>query len=171
MSSPRRPRYCLGVDPGLSGALAFYCAADDHLVIHDMPVFAIKVGRARRRMLDIAALRDFVDGYHSVVDHAWIENVHALPKQGVASSFTFGQTFGATLALLHAFHIAYDRVTPQTWKRHFGLLGQPKDRSRETASRLLPHHAASWSRKKDHGRAEAALIALYGSQMRSTTKT
>ncbi len=154
----------MGVDPGIAGAMALYCAADDRLIVVDMPWFTTKVGRTNRKMLDIGALMAFLDRHSPTIERAWIENVHALPKQGVTSSFTFGQTFGATLALLHAYYIPYERVQPQAWKRRFGLLGQPKDRSRETASRLLPNHADKWARKKDDGRAEAALIALYGGQ-------
>lgn len=163
-----RPRYSLGVDPGISGALALYCPATDHLVIRDMPWFQTKIGRSNRKMLDIPALLDFLDKHCLSVERAWIEDVHAMPRQGVTSSFTFGQTYGATLALLHAFYLPYERVQPQIWKRHFGLIGQTKDRSRETASRLLPTHANKWCRRKDDGRAEAALIALYGSRQSGT---
>lgn len=159
-------RVYMGIDPGVTGAVAIYGPEYNNLLVYDMPNIQRKVGRRLRKELDIAALVSMVDTICSFahIERAWIEDVHSLPKQGVTSAFTFGQTFGATLAVLYAGRIPHVRVQPQSWKRHFKLIGQPKDQSRAVATRFFPTYSAIWARKMDHGRAEAALLAFYGSR-------
>jgi crossover junction endodeoxyribonuclease RuvC len=93
-----------------------------------------------------------------------IEKVGAMPKQGVASVFTFGYGFGVWIGALAALEIPYQLVTPQAWKKLL-MAGEPKekDASRVVARRMWPSQTEeSLSRKKDHGRADAALLAEYG---------
>lgn len=147
----------LGVDPGLSGALAVLRGSG--LTTHDMPTFQIK----GKQKLDLVALdvllRNLVAFYEPEL--AIVEDVHSMPKQGVASSFTFGYVTGAIHAMLAARKIPVHLVSPASWKRVMGL-SRDKDASRQLASRLFPSAASQWARKKDDGRAEAALLAYYG---------
>jgi hypothetical protein len=148
----------LGVDPGVSGAVAVL-DSELGLVVEDMPT--VTIGRARRRMLSESWLADIIKSY--LPDSAWIERVHAMPKQGVVSSFNFGLSYGLARGVLAGLQVPITLVTPQEWKRHFHL-GSSKDEARLIAARMFPQNAYRFARKGDHGRAEAALLALFGSQ-------
>ena len=148
----------LGVDPGYSGAIARLDPATGILEIEDMPVVKDKQGRSD---LNLAALGQMMiprgDGPHVAI----IEKVHAMPNQGIASSFRFGEQLGAlkmaALGLGYELHLP----SPAGWKKHFGL-SKKKDTSRGLAIQRFPAHADLFKRVKDDGRAEAALIALFG---------
>lgn len=154
------PRRVLGVDPGLSGALALV-EGNRVLDLTDMPIHELKTNGKLRRQLDLHTLAAWIRGHAFTVDFAVIENVHAMPKQGVSSVFSFGRSFGVVEALIAGAGIAARYVEPAVWKRAMGLSGE-KDLSRQTASRLLPSAAHHWARKRDDGRAESALLAYYG---------
>lgn len=148
----------LGIDPGLSGAVAGF---DDGrlLWVYDIPIFTLERGGKNKREVDIQQLADEI--ILEDADHAWLEQVGAMPGQGVTSMFAFGQTFGIIKGILAAKQIPMTLVTPQKWK---GALKVPKDKdgARARASQLMPGDAASWRLKKHDGRAEAALIGYYG---------
>ena len=157
----------LGCDPGLSGALAFYDPEANTLAVHDMPTYTVPVNKKERRILDEATLADIIGSVAVVYPiTAFVENVHSMPEQGVASSFKFGVCFGAIRGVLAALQIPRTYVEPSVWKRHFKLTSD-KDAARRRASELLPQHAHLWPLKKHDGRAESALIAYYGAQQRS----
>ena len=88
-----------------------------------------------------------------------VEKVHSMPHQGVSSSFKFGKNYGIVLGVAHALSHPLVKLTPQEWKRANGLIGKEKDASRQLAMELWPDHADHFKRKRDDGRAEAALIA------------
>lgn len=156
----------LGIDPGLSGALAFYDPKLNTLAIHDTPTFIITVNKKPRRIMDEDELCRIIDIYQLSHElRAIVENVHSMPEQGVASSFKFGVCFGAIRGALAALRVPRQYVEPAVWKRHFKLTSD-KDASRRRASELLPQHAALWSLKKHDGRAEAALLAYFGAQLK-----
>ena len=92
--------------------------------------------------------------------HAVIERVSSMPKQGVASTFKFGVAYGIIQGVVGALNIPVQFVTPTKWKKHFGLSAD-KEESRARALQLWPSRSELFARKKDHGRAEAALLALY----------
>lgn len=152
----------LGIDPGLSGAVAYLDRG--LLALHDMPVTERKVNGKLKRQIDPYALADLIrrQGH---VDLVVVEQVGAMPGQGVTSSFNFGFTAGCIQGVVAASGLSLRTVSPQVWKRHYGLLGQGKDASRAEASRRLPAHAPCWYLKKHDGRAEAALLALYGREV------
>lgn len=152
----------LGVDPGLSGALALLSSDGAALSILDVPTTTRKVGKSLKRQIDPYALASWLELHRGRIAFAMVEQVGAMPGQGVTSSFNFGFTAGAIRGCLAGAGITVRTVPPVVWKRKFGLLGQGKDASRGEASRRLPSHAAAWSRAKDDGRAEAALLAIYG---------
>ena len=153
----------LGIDPGLSGACALYGLSS--LSVFDAPTTEREVNGKRKRQLDETALATYINVHQPFIRLAILEKVGAMPGQGVTSSFNFGLTYGAIRGILAACGVPFQTVSPQVWKRHFGLLGQPKDASRAEASRRLPGYANLWPLKKHDGRAEAALLALYGSVM------
>ncbi|MGL4498487.1 MAG: hypothetical protein ACRCU2_05435 [Planktothrix sp.] len=89
-----------------------------------------------------------------------IENVHAMPGQGVTSMFSFGMGYGIWLGIIAALSIPVEFVTPQTWKKHYSL-GSDKESSRVTALQLFPSQSENLKLKKHHGRAEALLLAEF----------
>lgn len=145
----------LGIDPGMEGGAAIY--SEDTLVdVIDLPT----AGDGSSKRINAVALRAWILKYSPA--HAFIEDVHSMPRQGISSSFRFGRAAGAIEAVVACCGIPYTIVTPQIWKKHYGLKGPDKEQSRALAVRLFPYGAAALARKKDHGRAEAALIASYG---------
>ena len=142
----------IGVDCGLSGAVAFFFpAAPDRVIAEDMPVAA--------GMVDCATLAARIRRMSPGL--AIVERVASMPKQGVSSTFKFGAAYGAILGVLAALEIRAVLVTPQTWKKHFRL-DSDKEKSRALALRTFAKTPEHFSRKRDHGRGEAALLALYG---------
>ena len=146
---------CIGIDPGFSGAIATYDCDRRSLTVMDMPV---SPGPRGRDEIMHAVLFDALD--HPATD-VWVENVSAMPGQGVTSMFRFGQTVGAIHMAVAARGHALRLVTPAKWKGHFGL-SKDKGASRGLAAQRFPHAADLFKRVRDDGRAEAALIALYG---------
>ncbi len=149
----------LGIDPGLSGALAALDATGRVVLVLDMPTLPTGNGR---RAVNALALRQVLHDLPPI-RACWIENVAAMPTDSRVSAFAFGRSVGAieTACLLSG--VPVQRVTPQTWKRAAGLpAGVPKAASVEAAMRLLPGCAPYLTRAKDHGRADALLIARYG---------
>jgi hypothetical protein len=156
----------LGCDPGLDGAIAVYRKVSDGWTIqtHDMPTLKVKA-RSNRRVMDdyeLARLVDVIcrDGAPNV---AVVEHVGPGQQKGTVASFQLGANFGVLRGVLAGAFIPIHMVQPGVWKRQIGIAaGADKDASRLAASRLLPTYSGQWSRVKDHGRAEAALLALYG---------
>lgn len=149
--------YTGGIDPGLTGAIAFYCPDIELLEVHDMPVFDIK----GKKKLDLYQLGRIINEMAKDTSNVIIEDPHSMPKQGVASSFKFGSVCGAAQQAVASANIPMQLVAPNKWKRDMRL-PKDKDASRQRASQLFPKYAHLWSRKKDDGRAEAALLAWYG---------
>jgi crossover junction endodeoxyribonuclease RuvC len=149
----------IGIDPGLDGALAFLFR--DTLTILDMPTVTIQRGGKNKRELDLAAIVKALDHGLYVPAHAFVEQVGAMPGQGVSSMFSFGKSYGSILGILAAKRIPYTLVPPVRWKRALAVPAG-KDAARHRASQLLPAFADLWPLVKHDGRAEAALIAHYG---------
>ena len=148
-----RPSCILGIDPGLGGALAFYFPIEGVVSAEDMPVAAGDVDAATLAAR-IAQMRP---------DVAIVEHVASRPGQGVASVFKFGCGFGMVRGVIAASGVPLHLVSPAKWKRSYGL-DADKEKSRALALRLWPARSDLFGRKKDHGRAEAALIARYGAE-------
>jgi len=145
----------LGIDPGLTGAVAFFFpSAPDRVAAEDMPVVAGEV--------DCATLAARISQIAPAF--AVVERVASMPKQGVASTFKFGQSYGAVRGVLAALQIRTHLVAPAVWKKHFRL-DCDKEKARAMALRLFAASPEHFSRKKDHGRAEAALLALFGASL------
>lgn len=154
--------FTVGIDPGLHGAIARFDATTRGVEVFDMPIKAIYVGGRRRNEIDYKALWALFLDHCAATDQAILESVHAMPAQGVSSSFTFGVGYGALrLAIAARFAAPVILVQPAVWKRYYALPSD-KDAARALASRVFPESAHLFAAKKHHGRAEAALIAHFG---------
>ena len=151
----------LGIDPGASGGIAFFSMQRGLLSIFDMPTVEVKRGGKTKREVSAAMLNAIIGARD--IDAAFVEKVGAMPGQGVSSMFQFGRSVGMIEGVLAALEIPTNYVTPQVWQKTVGARGG-KDASRARASELFPAYAANFTRKKDDGRADAALIAWYGAQ-------
>ncbi len=145
----------LGIDPGLTGALALL--SDDGLSVFDIPTLKV---RTRGREVVWSEVARWVDAAGHI-DHAVIEAVAAMPGQGVSSMFKFGYIAGGLRGIVAAHFIPSTSVAPKRWKRDMAV-PKEKDGARARASELFPSHCDLFLRVKDHGRAESALIALWG---------
>lgn len=153
------PSSIVGVDPGLSGAIAVL-GLDGQLTITDMPTVTVQRKGRDKREIDPAALAAIIRGVTAPAV-TWIERVGAIPGQGVSSMFAFGRAVGVVEGVLAASGVPVSYVAPAVWKRALHV-PSGKDGARLRASQLLPAYAAEWRRARDDGGAEAALIALYG---------
>lgn len=149
----------LGIDPGLSGAIAFYDTSNESVVVIDMPTVEVTRNGKNKREVSPALIADAVAGKGIV--QAFVERVSAMPGQGVSSMFSFGRSVGVIEGVLAAYEIPVTLVTPQAWMKAMGVRAG-KDGSRERAMQLFPQYADLFSRKKDDGRSDAVLIAKYG---------
>lgn len=144
----------IAIDPGINGAVAVLYA-DGFAQIFDTP--------KRDGDYDIAAMADLLRGLSAPVV---IEAVHAMPGQGVSSTFRFGRGLGLWEGICGALGLTVDKASPQRWKSHYPELKglekpAAKSKAREIAARLYPNLKASLSRVKDADRAEALLMATY----------
>lgn len=155
----------IGIDPGASGAIALLHDGVP-VAVHDMPVLPRKtVGEIVDGAQLAAMLRGALHGAHGAAVLVVLEQVGAMPKQGVASTFKFGQSDGIARGVIAALGLPLVEVTPQRWKKRFGLGGTEKDVARATAIQRFPQLAAALTRKKDCGRADAALMGAWGYQV------
>lgn len=146
------PPYVIGVDPGLTGAIAIVDQAHQLVAVYDMPV-----GDGAVSAHQLAVLGNWDDPRYGP---AVIEDVHSMPKQGVSSSFGFGRSKGVVEGVMAMARRPLVYVSPSVWKRRMGL-SKDKGASRQRAVELWPEWAASFKLVKHDGRAEAALIALW----------
>ena len=148
----------LGIDPGVRGGLAFVeitdGAAPQLLDAIDIPV----TGIGAKERVDVLAIRTWIATHQP--QHALIERAQAMPKQGASSGFKYGRAVGAIEAVLACCEIPMTIIEPTAWKKFHQLRGGDKEGGRQRALLLFPAAHALLSRKRDHGRAEAALIAL-----------
>jgi hypothetical protein len=122
----------------------------------DIPV----TGTKAKERVDVAALRSWIETHHP--HHALIERAQAMPKQGASSGFKYGRAVGAIEATVAGCGIPLTILEPRVWKQFHRLRGDNKELSRQRALQLFPSAHALFAHKKDHGRAEAALIASPG---------
>jgi len=113
----------------------------------------------------VLAIRTWLLGHRP--QHAFIERAQAMPKQGASSGFKYGRAVGAIEAVLACCEIPFTIIEPTAWKKFHQLRGGEKEASRQRALMLFPAAHALLARKKDHGRAEAALIALAGTSVKA----
>ena len=152
----------IGVDPGLHGAVAFFWPASSKLIVYDIPLHSLVRNGKTKNEIDRAELAAIVESAAICGKaQAFVEQVGSMPGQGVSSVFAFGKAYGIILGILAS--VPSTDVLPQRWKKALGVPAA-KDGARARASQLLPAYAAEWKLVKHDGRAEAALIALYGAR-------
>ena len=148
----------VAVDPGLSGAAAVLEKSNGAIAlvsVIDLPT----AGEGSKRRLDAPSFTNWL------IDHAplyaFVEAGRSMPKQGISGAFRYGRVCGAVEALVAARHIALIMVEPTVWKKYFRLKSSKED-ARALAIQRLPSAATELQRHKDHNRAEALLIGIYG---------
>lgn len=147
----------VGIDPGLTGAVAVLDVLGKLVHVWDMPTVE-KGGKTRvKREVHAVGLASLLRGVSA--GQACVESVASMSSQGVAGVFSLGDTFGTIRGVCGAMQIPLTRVTPQAWKKGMGV-GKDKEKCRELAIELSGE-TGLFKRKKDHNRAEAYLIALY----------
>jgi crossover junction endodeoxyribonuclease RuvC len=152
--------YILGVDPGLNGGLAILSTTTNFLEeARDIPTH----GEGTKRRVDASTLLTFIKIWEPSA--AFIERAQSMPGQGVSSTFNYGRAVGTLEATIACAGVPLILVEPTKWKKHFGLPGKDKEAARQRAIQLFPYRSHFFVRKMDHQRAEAALIALYGSKL------
>jgi len=152
----------IGIDPGISGAICFL--KDGKIIdVIEMPTMAD--GKKNKRQVNgsqivneiLLRTKEFNKEDIKIV----IEQVSAMPGQGVTSMFNFGQSFGILKGICSAMHLSMYFVRPAKWKKYFNLIKTEKDASRTKAIEIFPYFSANLSKKKDANKADAILIASY----------
>ena len=157
----------IGIDPGLSGGIAIL---DDLKIfdLFDMPIMS--EGKKNKRQLNsallVSLLKENIKNNEEVA--VVVEQVNAMPGQGVTSMFNFGQTFGAIKGICAALGLPIFFVRPSKWKKHFDLLNSSKDSSRTKVIEMYPALSNQLTKKKDVNKSDAILIARYFSETRLT---
>lgn len=146
----------LGIDPGCSGSIVVL--ENDFTYVDHLLMPTIKTGKSNR--VNGAAITAFLKQYD--ISHAYLEQVHSMPSQGVASTFNFGHSAGLIEGIIQGLFIPYSLVAPQSWKKKAGLIGSDKDASRSTAVRLYPDLRILDLKAKGQAVADALLIARFG---------
>ena len=150
----------LGIDPGLSGAIAIL-ENKKVISLFDMPVMA--EGKKNKKQLNSAQLVNIIKDNTVEKDEVAVvvEQVNAMPGQGVTSMFNFGQTFGAIKGVCAALKLPIFFVRPSKWKKYFELINSSKDSSRTKAIEMYPSLSSQLAKKKDVNKSDAILIARY----------
>ena len=152
----------IGIDPGISGAICFFEDGEVKNII-DMPSMA--EGKKNKRQINgnqlyneiITNIKNIPKKNICVV----VEQVSAMPGQGVTSMFNFGQSFGVIKGICSAMQLPIHFVRPTKWKKYFNLINSSKDASRSRAIEIFPKVSEKLKRKKDINKADAILISSY----------
>jgi crossover junction endodeoxyribonuclease RuvC len=145
----------IAIDPGLNGAGAVSDERGDFVACFDLPT----IGEGTQHRVDAANLADLIRE-HGPYAFAIVEQAGARPGQGVSSMFRFGQAYGTILGVVGTLAIPVRHVSPAKWKKALGL-NSDGETSRARAIETWPARAELFARKRDHNRAEAALLGLY----------
>lgn len=156
--------FIIGIDPGVNGAIAILQSDGTLVQVFETPAVEILVGGKLKRRISAEMLAAELRLYADQGAVAFVEQVGAMPGQGVSSMFAFGEAFGLVKGVLAGMSIPFSSVTPGKWKKAL-LLNAGKDGSRAKAAALWPKHAGEFRRVKDDGKAEAALIAHWGNSL------
>ena len=152
----------VGIDPGIAGAICFF--SDGKVIdVIDMPTMA--EGKKNKKQINgpqiYNEILQRIEGMNKKEIAVVIEQVSAMPGQGVTSMFNFGQSFGVLKGICSAMQLSMHFVRPAKWKRFFNLINAEKDASRTKAIEIFPYISTQLSRKKDANKADAALIASF----------
>ena len=151
----------IGIDPGISGSICFF---EDGKIIDVVVMPTMTEGKKNKRQVNGSQI------YNEILKRikiekknvrVIIEQVSAMPGQGVTSMFNFGQSFGILKGICSAMQLPMYFVRPAKWKKYFGLINSEKDASRTRAIEMFPYFSSQLSKKKDSNKADAILIASF----------
>ncbi len=152
----------IGVDPGISGSICFF---ENGRIIEVIEMPTMIEGKKNKRQVNGAQIYNEIskkinmNGIQNI--RVVIEQVSAMPGQGVTSMFNFGQSFGILKGICSAMQLPMYFVRPAKWKKYFGLINSEKDASRTRAIEMFPYFSSQLSKKKDSNKADAILIASF----------
>ena len=152
----------IAIDPGINGAICFFENGEVKEVL-EMPTMA--EGKKNKRQVNgrqiYNEISSRIENYKLQDINVVVEQVSAMPGQGVTSMFNFGQSFGVIKGICSAMQLPIFFVRPAKWKKYFNLINSEKDASRTRAIEIFPYYSAKLSRKKDSNKADAILIASF----------
>ena len=152
----------IGIDPGISGSLCFF---NDGKIIDLVEMPSMAEGKKNKKQVNGAQIYNEISlrikGIEKKNIKIVIEQVSAMPGQGVTSMFNFGQSFGVLKGICSAMQLPMYFVRPAKWKKYFGLIKTEKDASRTKVIEIFPYISSELSRKKDSNKADAVLIASF----------
>ena len=152
----------IGIDPGMSGSICFF---EDGKILDVIEMPTMTDGKKNKRQVNGSQIYNEISYRINKIEkkdiRAVIEQVSAMPGQGVTSMFNFGQSFGILKGICSAMHLPMYFVRPAKWKKYFGLINSEKDASRTRAIEMFPYFSSHLSRKKDSNKADAILIASF----------
>ena len=151
----------IGIDPGISGSICFF---EDGKILDVIEMPVMTEGKKNKKQVNGAQIyNEFLKRINNKGDQTRvvIEQVSAMPGQGVTSMFNFGQSYGILKGICSAMQLPMFFVRPAKWKKYFNLINSQKDASRTRAIEIFPYFSAQLSKKKDSNKADAILIASF----------
>ena len=152
----------IGIDPGISGSICFF---EDGKILDVLEMPTMTDGKKNKKQVNGAQIYNEIStkirGIEKQDLKVIIEQVSAMPGQGVTSMFNFGQSFGILKGICSAMQLPMYFVRPAKWKKYFGLIKSEKDASRTKAIEMFPYFSSQLSKKKDSNKADAILIASF----------
>ena len=152
----------IGIDPGISGSICFF---QDGKIIDVVEMPTMIEGKKNKKQVNGSQIFNEISNRIKKIDKhdikVVIEQVSAMPGQGVTSMFNFGQSFGILKGICAAMQLPLYFVRPAKWKKYFGLINSEKDASRTRAIEMFPYFSSQLSKKKDSNKADAILIASF----------
>ena len=152
----------IGIDPGISGSI---CFLENGQIIDAIEMPTMTDGKKNKRQVNGSQIFNEVSEKIKKLDkkdiRVVIEQVSAMPGQGVTSMFNFGQSYGILKGICSAMQLPMYFVRPAKWKKYFNLINSEKDASRTRAIEIFPYFSAHLSKKKDSNKADAILIASF----------
>jgi len=152
----------IGIDPGISGSICFF--QDGKIMdVVEMPTM-IEGKKNKKQVNGSQIFNEIVERIRNIDKKdikVVIEQVSAMPGQGVTSMFNFGQSYGILKGICSAMQLSMYFVRPAKWKKYFNLINSEKDASRTRAIEIFPYYSTQLSRKKDNNKADAILIASF----------
>ena len=151
----------IGIDPGISGSICFF---EDGKILEVIEMPVMTEGKKNKKQVNGAQIyNEFSKRINSKDNEirVVIEQVSAMPGQGVTSMFNFGQSFGILKGICSAMQLPMFFVRPARWKKYFNLINSQKDASRTRAIEIFPYFSTQLSKKKDSNKADAILIASF----------
>ena len=152
----------IGIDPGISGAICFF---ENGKILDVIEMPTMNEGKKNKRQVNGAQIYNEIskrmNKTHIEDVRVVVEQVSAMPGQGVTSMFNFGQSFGIIKGICSAMQLSLYFVRPTKWKKYFNLINSEKDASRTRAIEIFPYFSSQLSKKKDSNKADAILIASF----------